>query len=88
MHCMLCRNKVQDYARWRRVFESHADAHREAGLHLLYLLRDLSDPNLVVFLFRVDDVETARAFTQASGAQEAADSSGVIGETEIMFLTE
>ncbi len=31
---MLCRNTVADIAWWKRVFDSHAGAHREAGLTL------------------------------------------------------
>ena len=88
MHYMLCKNKVADYARWRRVFDSHAEAHREAGLHLLHRLRDTADPNVVVFLCRVDDLNKARAFTEAPSAGEAAEDSGVIGVTEISFLSE
>ncbi len=88
MHYMLCKNKVTDYARWRRVFDSHAEAHRGAGLHLLYVLRDTADPNVVVFLFRVDDLNKARAFTEAPSAGEAGEDSGVIGVTEISFLSE
>ena len=31
MTYMLCRNRVKDFARWKAVFSSHADAHREAS---------------------------------------------------------
>ena len=88
MHYMLCKNKVEDYAQWRRVFDSHAEAHRDSGLHLLHLLRDLDDPNLIVFMFRVDDLSKARAFVDTPEASEGAKRAGVIGQPEMMFLTE
>ncbi len=88
MHYMLCKNRVEDFDRWRRVFDSHADAHRDAGLNLLHLLRDNTDPNMVVFLFRVDDLDRAQAFIQAPAASDAADTSGVIGKAEISILTD
>jgi hypothetical protein len=51
MTCMLCRNRVSDFRRWRRVFFSHAPAHRAAGLHLRSLWREIGKPNEVFFLF-------------------------------------
>ena len=53
MYTMLCRNRVKDYATWRKVFESHAAAHREAGLQLTDLWCDVEDPNNVFFAMSV-----------------------------------
>jgi heme-degrading monooxygenase HmoA len=83
---MLCKHGVQDFAKWHSVFSSHAEAQRKAGLHLLYLLRNVDDPSHVVYLFRVDDLETAKAFTETSDASKAGQESGVIGVPEIILL--
>jgi len=32
MIVMLCRNRVTDFSKWKAVFDSHAQAHRAAGL--------------------------------------------------------
>jgi len=88
MHYLLVRHRVADFAKWHRVFVTHAEAQREAGLHLLHLLRDSTDPNLVVMLFRADKPEAARAFTSSPGAREAAEVSGVIGVPEVSLLSE
>ena len=88
MHYLLCKHVVKDYAKWRAVFNSHARAQQEAGLHLLHVLREVDDPSLVVMFFKVDDLEKARAFTQTRSASEAAECSGVIGTPEVLFLTE
>ena len=84
---MLCRNRLVDFARWKRVFDSHAEAHRSAGLNLLHLWRSLDDPNNVFFLFEVKSTEKARAFIHAPEAAEAGKVSGVI-EGEMHFLEE
>lgn len=88
MHCLMARHRVADFDSWNAVFRSHAGAQREAGLHLLHLLRDAADPNLVVILFTADDPAKARAFTQAPSAGEAAEASGVIGTPEISLLSD
>jgi len=88
MQYMLCKHRVVDFNRWYRIFKSHEQAAHEAGLHLLHLLRDTSDPNHIVHLFRVDDVAQARAFTQAPEAEEAANDSGVVGPFELLYLAD
>ncbi len=88
MHYLLCKHEVADYDKWRRVFDSHAESQREAGLHPLHVLRDADNPNYVVMLFRADDLAKAKAFTQAPAAAEGAKSSGVIGTPEVRFLRE
>ncbi len=88
MHYLLCKHQVEDYAKWRGVFDSHAQGQQESGLQLLHLLRDTADPNLVVMLFRVDDLDKAKAFIQTPSAREAGEISGVIGVPEVFFLSD
>ncbi len=75
---MLCRNRVSDFAKWKNVFDSHAQAHREAGLKLEHLWRSIEDPNNVFFVFLVLDINKARTFIQTPDAEEAGKASGVI----------
>ncbi len=85
MVVMLCRNRVDDFARWKKVFDSHAEAHRAAGLRLLNLWRAVEDPNNVFFLFEVSAIERARAFISDPAAAEAGRTSGVL-DGEYHFL--
>ena len=85
MKYLLCRNRVADFRRWKRVFDSHAGAHRAAGLQLTGLWRDTRRPSEVFFLFEVRDMRKARVFISAPGAAEAGATSGVI-EGEYHFV--
>lgn len=85
MTYMLCRNRVKDYERWKSVFDSHLEAHRETGLRLLNLWRSMDEPNNVFFLFEVASLEKAQKFISASEAAEAGEISGVI-DGEIHFV--
>jgi len=60
---MFCRNRVADFEAWKAVFDSHADAHRTAGLKLIRFWRSIDDPNEVFFLFDVESLEKAQQFT-------------------------
>jgi hypothetical protein len=85
MTFMLCRNRVADFAQWKSVFASHADAHRDAGLHLVKVWRALDDPKNVFFAFEVESLEKAQAFISNPEAAKAGQSPGVI-EGEYHFV--
>lgn len=75
MIVMLCRNRVADFAKWKAVFDSHAQAHRAAGLRLKGVRREFDNPNNVFFTFDVADLDKAREFI--SDPAEAGETSGV-----------
>jgi hypothetical protein len=85
MMVMLCRNRVADFAKWKEVFDSHAPAHRDAGLLLQGIWRGVEESNNVFFMFEVTDPEKARAFLSNPAAAEAAKTSGVL-DGEYHFL--
>lgn len=88
MTYMLCKHRVIDFARWQKIFASHEEAQRQSGLHLIHLLHEMSNPNDIVYLFKVDDLKKAQTFTQAPGASQAAQDSGVVGTVEIRYLSD
>jgi hypothetical protein len=87
MKYMLCRNRVADFRRWKRMFDSHAGAHRAAGLLLKGLWRDAGRPNEVFFLYEVSNMRRAKAFISAPAAAEAGTNSGVV-DGEYHFIVD
>lgn len=83
---MLVRNKVADFSRWKRTFDSHQQAHRAAGLTLLHLWRPLDDLHTVFFLFSIADAKRAREFLDGADPS-IAEQAGVV-EGEYHFLRE
>jgi hypothetical protein len=75
---LICRNRVQDFARWKAVFDRHAEAHTDTGLKLEAMWRELDDQNNVFFLFAVEDREKAQAFLDAPESEQAGEEAGVI----------
>jgi len=86
MKYMLCRNKVADFGAWKDVFDSHAEAQRQSGLHLKNLWRGLDDPNEVFMLFEVTDIEKARSFVSSPKVPEAQRQSGLLQKPQIYFM--
>ncbi|MFH5833692.1 hypothetical protein ACG2F4_06355 [Halalkalibaculum sp. DA3122] len=83
---VLVRHKVEDFVRWREVFESHKNAQREAGMQLKKLWRNVDEPDEVILLFDVDDPEQAREFLYSADIPDAKNGSGVIDDPDIYFL--
>lgn len=85
MFYLLCRNRVADFTKWKKVFDSHQNAHRDAGLYLVHFWRELDDPDNIFFVFQVSNIDTAKAFINAPEAKKADKTAGVI-DSEIHFL--
>lgn len=62
---------MEEFRVWKDVFDSHAGAHRAAGLHLRGLWRGVDDPDLVFFLFDVEDRRRAHAAEHPASAAAA-----------------
>lgn len=82
---MLCRNRVADYATWKRVFDEGADAQQEAGLELRRLWRDVDHPDQVWFLFEIESLEKARAFISTPEAAATGERAGAL-DGEVFFV--
>lgn len=59
---LICRNRVIDLARWKRVFDSQATAHRLATLGLLHIWRGMESPDDLFLVFEVDNIGRARDY--------------------------
>jgi len=85
MPYMLVRHKVKDFAKWKAVFDSHAEAHKKAGMNVRHVWRNENDPDDVFFLFQIRSIQEAQDFINSPqpGVKEEA---GVIGVPDIYFL--
>ena len=81
------RQKVEDYARWREGYDTHAAARQAAGAtDEGNVMRNVDDPNEITVLLGWSDLQRARAFTLSASLKEAMNDAGVIGPPEIRFL--
>ncbi len=75
---LLVRNKVADFAAWRKYLEADRLAAAEYGLELVSLWQSMDDPNDVFFLLDVASVDRANLFMARPESQEIGQKSGVI----------
>ena len=83
---VLVRHTVEDFDRWKTVYDDHRSTRDEAGLSELNLWRNSEDQNEVVMLFDAPDMEKAQAFLGSDDLKETMQNAGVSGPPHIMIL--
>ena len=87
MPYLLVRHKVEDYERWKPVFD-HGATRKRSGSKGGWILRSADDPNELVILLEWDSSENARHFVNADETREAMHRAGVADEPDVYFLEE
>jgi heme-degrading monooxygenase HmoA len=88
MPYVLVRHKVEDYAKWKPMFDDHGATRKASGFRGHHLFRDADDPSELVILFEVDDMEKARQFCQSEDLRQAMQRAGVSDQPDIYLLDE
>ena len=86
MATMIVRLRVEDFERWRRVFDAMAPARLENGIVGASIHRDAEDPAVVVTILTAGSLAEARAWGRSEVLRRAMDDAGVIGTPEVAFL--
>jgi heme-degrading monooxygenase HmoA len=88
MPYILVRHKVQDYAKWRPVYDQHDATRKSGGQQGHRVFRSADNPNEIVILLEWDTAAKARQFTQSPDLREAMERAGVTERPDIVFLNE
>ena len=86
MPYLLIHHTVEDYDRWKKAFDEHASMRQAAGSKGGYLFRSADDPNDVVLIVEMEDLDRARQFVGSDDLRKAMEGAGVTGPPEILFL--
>ena len=86
MPYVIVRHKVTNVAEWKPFFDEGVEMRKAAGSETQFVFHNVDDPNDVVILLEIDDVEQARQFGQSSELKDAMKEHGVIGPVERVYL--
>ena len=78
MLVLLSRNRVEDFDRWKAVFDEQLRTRPDSGLRPLDIWQSVDDPNDVFFTFEVTDEAKAKAYLVAPESAAAGEASGVL----------
>lgn len=86
MRYLLVRHKVAEFEQWKSAYDAQLPAREKAGLIEEHLLRNIDDPNEVLILFEVEDLQKAREFVDSSDLRAATEKAGVVDKPDIYHL--
>ena len=86
MSYILVRSKVEDYAKWKPVFDEQRSFRKSSGSKGENVFRNADNPNELFVLLEWDNLERARQFAQSSELREAMQKAGVVDKPDINFL--
>jgi len=88
MTFVLVRHKVQDFAKWKPVYDEHQATRRAGGSKGARLFRSADNPNEVIMLFEWDQLKNARQFIQSEDLRKTMEKAGVADRPDVYFLEE
>lgn len=84
----LIRHKVEDFERWKLVFDEDAENREASGSKGGYLFRNADEPNEVLVLFEWDELDKVRQYGQTEELREKMQEAGVADRPDFYFLEE
>jgi hypothetical protein len=78
-------HKVKDYPAWRKGYDEHEKSRVAAGVTNGKVFRGAEDPNDVLILQDVADVEKARTWLDGADLKAAMQKAGVVGWPNFHF---
>lgn len=88
MAYILVHHKVEDYNKWKPVFDNNAGDREEHGSTGGKIFRNADDPNDIFVLLEIRSIENAKKFAQSDSLKEAMKNAGVVSVPEVHFLEE
>ena len=82
---VIVRHKVEDFGKWKSVYDEHASARKDAGCQSDQVLQNGDDPNDVAISFDWDNLENFRKFSESEDLKEAMQKAGVAGKPDFYF---
>ena len=86
MGMLIIRHKVEDYDKWRPMFDAHSLMQKAAGLSNPRVFRSADDKSEIVVVFDTKDTERAKDFCASPGLKETMAKAGVMDHPTIYFL--
>ncbi len=84
----LVRFAVEDYAKWRPVFDEAATLRKAYGSKGVRVYRGVDKPNEIVVVAEYEDLAKARQLFQSQEFRDATKRAGLSGPPEVSFLDE
>ena len=88
MNYGLVRRKVADFSTWKAAYDAYLLTRQKAGLKEKYVLHNIDDPNEVITLFELEDVQKAREFFDSADLRTGMQQAGTADKPDFYLLSD
>jgi len=88
MPTIMVKHTVKDFAKWKTVFDEHADIRKAAGCLGGRLFQDAKKPNDITLVMHWDSLQNAQGFIDSQDLRGTMEKAGVISQPEVQFLND
>ncbi|WP_342726752.1 antibiotic biosynthesis monooxygenase [Bradyrhizobium sp. B097] len=88
MPVLMVRGDVEDFDRWKQVFDKNSDARTAHGCRRVRRFRSTANPNHLLILFDWDTEENAKAFSSSPQLERTQAKAGILPGRETAFFEE
>ena len=88
MQYVLIIHKVEDYDKWKAVYDEDTANREDNGSNGAHVFRSADNPDEVMILFKWDDLDNARKFFRSKELKKKMQDGGVQGKPNIYFIEE
>lgn len=86
MHYVLVRHKVEEYNKWKNIYDGNMENRKNNGSKGSHVFRSAENPDELVILFEWDDLDNARKFFESEDFKIKVRTAGIPDEPDIYFL--
>jgi hypothetical protein len=83
---LFIKQNVANYDKWKKAYDAHDSARLANGLTNFIIGRGMKDPNAVLVILKMDDVDKGKAFSESTDLKTKMKEAGVIGKPDIQFI--
>jgi len=83
---VLVAHRVADYDSWKKTFDAHEPARKEASCLGHHINRGADDPNMIYIYSPGTDVDKVKAFVSSTDLGEVMKTAGVIGPPAVTLM--
>jgi hypothetical protein len=80
------KHKVADYAKWRKEYDAHDSVRLAYGITHFVMGRGMDNPNMVVIIDKISDVQKAKDFSVLPSLKETMKKAGVTSTPEFSYF--
>ena len=85
---ILVKHKVEDYSKWRKLYDGHKSSRIRSGMLSEKMFRGVNDPTEIYMLFKWDNIINAKIFYQSEDLKKTMENAGVMTMPETSFIEE